>query len=119
MSDIVSLLREKPYRLAVETEDQAKLRRQEERERGAVEIERLQAAKRSALAIADERSKENVALRKALKSLTNEIHGLWDAFEYGLRAEISNTNYAVVRDKLAEAEQVLGAVGDAVRGDQR
>ena len=79
----------------------------------AEEIERLQEAKRRALAIADERSKENVALRKALKSLANEIHGLWDAFEHGLRAEISNTNYAVVRDKLAEADQVLGAVGTA------
>ena len=32
------------------------------------EIERLQEAKRRALAIADERSKENVLLRKALKS---------------------------------------------------
>lgn len=34
------------------------------------EIERLQEAKRRALAIADERSKENVALRAALKPFT-------------------------------------------------
>jgi hypothetical protein len=50
------------------------------------------------------------ALVKALKSLTNEMAGIWDAFEYGLRTENSNTNYAVAREKLAEAEQVLNAV---------
>lgn len=35
----------------------------------AAEIERLQAAKRAALAIADERSRENVALRALLKEI--------------------------------------------------
>jgi hypothetical protein len=50
-------------------------------------------------------------LVKALKSLTNEMAGIWNAFEYGLRNEISNTNYAVAREKIAEAERVLGHVG--------
>lgn len=40
---IVKTLREKPYRRAAETEDEAKLRRQREREEGADEIERLRA----------------------------------------------------------------------------
>lgn len=51
------------------------------------------------------------ALVKALKSLTNEMSGIWEVFEYGLRNEISNTNYAVAREKIVEAEQVLAAVG--------
>jgi hypothetical protein len=37
------------------------------------EIERLQEAKRRALAIADERSKENVALRKALEQIRDDM----------------------------------------------
>lgn len=41
------------------------------------EIERLQAAKRASLAIADERSKENVELRAALKPFANAA-GAWD-----------------------------------------
>jgi hypothetical protein len=40
-----------------------------ERDAMAKEIERVQEAKRRALAIADERSKENVALRKALEMI--------------------------------------------------
>jgi hypothetical protein len=43
MTDIVHILREKPYRLAKETEDQAKIRRQAERERGSDVIEYLRA----------------------------------------------------------------------------
>lgn len=54
---------------------------------------------------------ENERLVKALKSLTNEVNGIWDAFEYGIRQEISNTNYAVVLDKLKEAQRALDAVG--------
>jgi hypothetical protein len=38
------------------------------------EIERLQKAKRAALAIADERSKENVDLRAALQALVDQIN---------------------------------------------
>ena len=59
---------------------------------------------------------ENERLVKALKSLTNEIAGIWDAFEYGLRHEISNTNYAVVRNKITAAERVLAAVGGSNNG---
>lgn len=40
-------------------------------EESRAEIERLQAAKRGALAIADERSRENVELRAALATLVN------------------------------------------------
>lgn len=47
------------------------------------------------------------ATTKPIRSLINEIHGVWDAFEIGLRQEISNTNYAVVKQKLAEAELAL------------
>ena len=42
MSDIEKKLREKPYRLASETEDQAKIRRQEERIEGADRIAELE-----------------------------------------------------------------------------
>jgi len=41
---------------------------------------------------------------KPIHSLINEVAGIWDAFEIGLRQEISNTNYAVVKQKLTEAE---------------
>ena len=51
------------------------------------------------------------ALAKALESLTNEVSGVWEAFEYGIRQEISNTNYAIVREKLAEADQALAMAG--------
>jgi len=44
MTDIVERLRERPSRYASETEEQAKERRQREREEGAAEIERLRAA---------------------------------------------------------------------------
>jgi len=54
---------------------------------------------------------ERETLIRALKRLTNEVAGIWDAFEIGIRQEISNTNYAVVRDKLVEAESVLALVG--------
>lgn len=48
MSDIVERLRERPCRYATETEDDAKNRRQQEREEAADEIERLRAALREA-----------------------------------------------------------------------
>lgn len=47
------------------------------------------------------------APNRAILSLITEVEGLWDAFEYGLRAEISNTNYAVVREKLDAAREAL------------
>ena len=47
MSDIEKKLREKPYRLASETEDQAKIRRQEERIEGADRIAELEATDKS------------------------------------------------------------------------
>ena len=67
----------------------------------------------------DELEAENAKLRgqlvsakRALKRLTNEVAGVWDAFEIGIRQEISNTNYAVVREKITEAESVLAALTD-------
>jgi len=44
---------------------------------------------------------------KEIRSLVNEIAGIWDAFEIGLRQEISNTNYACVREKLTAVETLL------------
>ena len=44
---------------------------------------------------------------KAIKSALNEVYGVWGAFEISLRQEISNTNYAVVREKLDAAERAL------------
>lgn len=46
MSDIVDRLRERPSRYASETEEQAKERRQQEREEAAARIEKLEAALR-------------------------------------------------------------------------
>ncbi len=46
---------------------------------------------------------------KEIRSLVNEIAGIWDAFELGLRQEISNTNYIVVREKLTAVETLLAA----------
>lgn len=47
---------------------------------------------------------------KAIKSALNEVYGVWDAFEFGIRQEISNTNYAVVREKLDAAERALASL---------
>lgn len=47
------------------------------------------------------------AMRKAIRGLCIELEGVWDAFEYGLRAEISNTNYVLIRDKIEEARHAL------------
>jgi hypothetical protein len=44
---------------------------------------------------------------KTIKSFINEVAGVWDAFDHGIRAEISNTNYAVVYEKLTAAEAAL------------
>lgn len=46
MTDIVERLRERPCRYATETEDDAKNRRQQEREEAADEIDQLRAALR-------------------------------------------------------------------------
>lgn len=43
------------------------------------EIDRLKAAKRRALAIADERGKENVRLRAAAKDAVLKVNGMWAA----------------------------------------
>lgn len=44
---------------------------------------------------------------KEIRSLVNEIAGVWDAFEIGIRQEISNTNYTCVREKLTAVESLL------------
>ena len=64
------------------------------------EIERLQEAKRRALAIADERSKENVALRKALEEARLQL-------EFLNEKEGRGTTEAI----LARVRAALGAVG--------
>lgn len=43
----------------------------------------------------------------ALRSLRNEITGVWGAFEHEIRASISNTNYQVMRDKLDAANAAI------------
>jgi hypothetical protein len=48
-------------------------------------------------------------LLEALKNLYNEVAGTWSAFEHGIRAEISNTNYACVKARLDEAKSALAA----------
>ena len=49
MSDLVERLRERPSRYASETEEQAKERRQQEREEAAARIEQLEAALREVM----------------------------------------------------------------------
>jgi hypothetical protein len=44
---------------------------------------------------------------EALTSLRNEIQGQWSWGEHALRAELGNTNYQVVLDKLAEANAAI------------
>jgi hypothetical protein len=43
----------------------------------------------------------------ALVKLLNEVKGCWGAFEPGLRESISNTNYQVVLDKIADVDALL------------
>ena len=43
----------------------------------------------------------------ALRSLRNEITGVWGAFAHEIRASISNTNYQVMLDKLDAANSVI------------
>ena len=73
----------------------------------ADEIDRLQEAKRRAMELADERAREANELALVLKSLATEVRGVWDTFEHDIRHGISNTNYAVVCDKLEEAYRML------------
>lgn len=74
MSDIVERLRERPCRYANETEDQAKERRQREREEGANEIDRLRAEVKAALDLAERHMEEKHRLRAALR----EIAAAWE-----------------------------------------
>jgi hypothetical protein len=60
--DLVKRLREKPYRQASETEEQAKLRRQTEREAAADRIEAL-TAERDALQADSARLKKRLRVR--------------------------------------------------------
>ena len=53
MSDITVRLRERPYRLASETETEAKERRQNDRVEAAAEIDRLRACVSAALNMVD------------------------------------------------------------------
>ena len=62
MSDIVSLLRERPYRLASESNTEMQVRRQSEREYAAHEIEVLRLEKARLAA-------ENDRLRAALREI--------------------------------------------------
>ena len=66
--------------------------------RAKAEIERLQAAKRAALAIADERSKENVALRAALQEAA-------DARSFGDALDIISN---ALRPQTGDPEQSSG-----------
>ncbi len=82
MSDIEKKLREKPYRLASETEDQAKIRRQEERIEGADRIAELEAT---------DKSRGQTMARNALRicqqderiaELEGRLKAIYDAWNY-------------------------------------
>jgi hypothetical protein len=64
-------------------------------------------ALRSALAACTE--PQTAKWPREIRSFVNEVAGVWDAFEHGLRQEISNTNYACVREKLTAVETILAA----------
>ena len=61
MSDLVERLRERPSRYASETEEQAKERRQQEREEAAARIEQLEAALRPLACTCDRAAVMNAA----------------------------------------------------------
>lgn len=65
----------------------------------AEEIERLQEAKRKALAVADERSKENVALRHALEDMTDRVEQSWERGDLGPPSD---------QDAVERARKLLG-----------
>ena len=74
--DIVERLRQRPYRMASEHEDQAKERRQAEREEGAAEIETLRAENEGAhMIIASERG-EVLKLRAQVADTTAALNRL-------------------------------------------
>lgn len=79
------------------------------------EIERLQGAKRRALAIADERSKENVRLRASLESIAGwrkvNIQG---EYEHGLRDIIRS-----ITDCAAAALDATTATSSELRRQER
>ena len=64
MNNIAAKLRERHWRAGTETNDEARVRRQREREEGAAEIERLTA--------------ENERLRKELDEAQREIKQLYE-----------------------------------------
>lgn len=78
------------------------------------EIERLQEAKRGALSVADERSKENVGLRAeierlraALTKLSNEVLGSMPLLEVQTRRDLGNSNYSILIQRAEEARALL------------
>lgn len=74
--DVVSKLREKPFRRAFETEDQAKIRRQAEREVGANAIEHLRIENAKLREQLDRAETEIVSTGLALNGLREVNEGL-------------------------------------------
>jgi hypothetical protein len=58
------------------------------------------------------------AMKKAIRGLCIELEGVWDAFEYGLRAEISNTNYMLIRQKIEDARAALPQSSGLARAEK-
>jgi hypothetical protein len=79
------------------------------------ETERLQDAKRRALAIADERAKENVRLRAERDALVKALEELLDANERlsGLSYYHQGRDAAIATQEVAErnARELIGRVG--------
>lgn|SRR5258708_3892763 len=83
--------------------------------RAAAEIERLHEAKRSALSIADEGSKENVALRAQVETKNDEAgwlietgdHKYWNGKHANADGFTSDANDAVRFSRFEDSERVI------------
>jgi hypothetical protein len=84
---------------------------QAEIKRKDAEIERLQEAKRRALAVADERSKENVGLRAENERLTAALRNLVNATRTG--------TYTQLAAAAERAQAALDATGEQSTTDDR
>lgn len=72
----------------------------EERQKMLSELSRLQEAKRAALKVADERSKENCELRQEIERLRAQI----------IDMDLDRTHNARERDRMREALAAIGQV---------
>ena len=106
-SDIVERLRERPSRHAAETEDQAKARRQREREEGADTIATLSATNERLRAALEPFAKAANCYDDGVRGSNMPRTGVWYGWKMGkgIEAELTVENLRDARAALAQEKK--------------